>query len=166
MAILAQNIKMALTNYEHLAIIPNSVVTSTNDKEILEKEFDRQFGKLNSEARVLEYSLEQFRFIDEHKKAEMEAFIVNLAKRKITISTPIHRLYEEFQLTFFTKVKDISLTDYQSRRCLKNFAILMKYAKIMSEKGIVIRLGSDMADGRKVNVSELILLCKYGFSVT
>jgi hypothetical protein len=160
-----QTLKMGLTNYEHLAIIPNSVITSTGDKEILEKEFDRQFGKLNSEARVLEYFLEQFRFIDEHKKAEMEAFIVNLAKRKVTISTTIHRLYEQLQPTFFTKAKDSSLTNYQNKRCLENFAILMKYAKIMSEKGIVIRLGSDMPDGGRVNVSELILLCKYGFSV-
>lgn len=162
---IGETLKMGLTNYEHLATIPNSIITSNGDKEILDREFDQQFGKLNSEARVLEYFLAQFRFIDEHKKAEMEAFIVNLAKRKVTISTTIHRLYEQFQPTFFTKAKDSSLTAYQKKLCLENFAILMKYAKMMSEKGVVIRLGSDMADGGKVNVSELILLCKYGFPV-
>jgi imidazolonepropionase-like amidohydrolase len=36
----------------------------------------------------------------------------------------------------------------------------------MHSKGIEIRLGSDMPNGGKVNISELIILSKYGFSVS
>ena len=42
---------------------------------------------------------------------------------------------------------------------------MMKYAKQMHNAGIQIRLGSDMPNGGKANISELILMCKYGFPV-
>lgn len=36
----------------------------------------------------------------------------------------------------------------------------------MYNKGIEIRLGSDMPNGGKVNISELIILSKYNFSIS
>nr|WP_068891110.1 amidohydrolase family protein [Pedobacter panaciterrae] len=160
-----QTLDIGLINYEHIATIPNSIITSDSDKDLMEKQFKDQFGEVNSESRFLEYYLEQFRFIEANKKTEMEGFITRLAKKKVTISTTIHRLYELFSPTFFTQPKDSSLTSVQNIRCQENFAILVKYTKMMSDRGVDIRLGSDMADGGKVNISELILLCKYGFSV-
>lgn len=158
-------LNVGLTNYEHIATISNSIITTDADWEKLNKQFSKNFGELNTEARMLEFFLEQFRFIDENKKSEMEIFTNNLAKKKATFSTTIHRIYEQFEPTYFTTPKDSTLSIKQLERCKENFAILMKYTKRMQNKGIEIRLGSDMPNGGKVNISELIILNKYGFSV-
>ncbi|NQX40518.1 Amidohydrolase family protein [Pedobacter steynii] len=160
-----ETLAIGLINYEHLAAIPNTIITSETDKTQFDKQFKAHFGEINTEARFLECYLEQFRFIEENKPAEMDAFIVALAQKKATFSTTIHRLYEQFQPTYYTRPADILLTEDQTKRCLQNFSILMKYAKKMQDKGIEIRLGSDGPNGGKVNISELILFCKYGFSV-
>lgn len=158
-------LNVGLINYEHIATIPNSIITTEADWEKLNKQFNENFGELNTEARILEFFLEQFRYIDENKKSEMEIFTDNLAKKKATFSTTIHRIYEQFESTYFTVPKDSTLSIKQLERCKENFAILMKYTKTMQNKGIEIRLGSDMPNGGKVNISELIILSKYGFSV-
>ncbi|HLN94416.1 MAG TPA: amidohydrolase family protein [Flavobacterium sp.] len=159
-------LNVGLTNYEHIATIPNSIITTDADWEKLNKQFNANFGELNTEARMLEFFLEQFRFIDENKKPEMVTFINNLARKKGTFSTTIHRIYEQFEPTYFTTPKDTTLTTKQLKRCRENFAIMMKYTKTMQDKGIEIRLGSDMPNGGKVNISELLILSKYGFSVS
>ena len=159
-------LNVGLTNYEHIATIPNSIIIEDADWEKLNKQFDENFGGLNSEARVLEFFLEQFRFINENKKPEINNFINSLALKKGTFSTTIHRIYEQFEPTYFTTPKDTTLSKKQLERCKENFAILMKYTKMMYNKGIEIRLGSDMPNGGKVNISELIILSKYGFSVS
>ncbi len=159
-------LKEGLKNYEHIATIPNSIITKDADWEKLNKQFSENFGELNTEARMLEFFLEQFNFIDENNKSEMNDLITNLASKKGTFSTTIHRIYEQFEPTYFTNPKDTTLSEKQRERCEKNFAILMKYVKLMHSKGIEIRLGSDMPNGGKVNISELIILSKYGFSVS
>ena len=159
-------LNVGLTNYEHIATLPNSVITTDVDWEKLNKQFNENFGELNSEARMLEFFLEQFRFIDDNKKSEIDNFINSLANKKATFSTTIHRIYEQFEPTYFTSPKDTTLSVKQQKRCKENFAILMKYTKIMFNKGIEIRLGSDMPNGGKVNISELIILSKYGFSIS
>ncbi|QXU40236.1 amidohydrolase family protein [Pedobacter sp. D749] len=160
-----QTLKIGLTNYEHLATIPNSVIISDVDKAKVYKQFKDNFGEINSESKLLDFFLEQYRFIDENKKPEIENLIKNLSDKKVTISTTIHRLYEQIAATYFTNKKDTTLTPKQLKRLTENFAIMMKYAKIMQESGIKIRLGSDMPNGGKVNISELIILAKYGFNI-
>lgn len=159
-------LNIGLVNYEHIATIPNSIITTDGDWEKLNKQFNENFGELNTEARMLEFFLEQFRFIDEYKKTEMNSFIKNLAAKKGTFSTTIHRIYEQFEPTYFTISKDTTLSEKQRERCRENFAILMKYTKTMYNNGIEIRLGSDMPNGGKVNISELIILSKYNFSIS
>jgi hypothetical protein len=160
-----ETLKLGLKKYEHLGIIPNNVLTDQNDWDKLDKQFTKHFGKLNSESRVLEYLLEQFRYLDEYKKNELNNFIDLLSKNNVSFSTTLHYLYQQFQPTYFTKPSDTDLTPEQTNRCIENFEILMKYAKKMHDKGIKIRLGSDTKNGGKANISELILMSKYGFSV-
>jgi hypothetical protein len=160
-----ETLAIGLINYEHIAAIPNAVITSETDKTQFDKQFKAHFGEINTEARFLECYLEQFRFMEENKTSEMNAFIEALAKKKATFSTTIHKLYEQFQPTFYTRPADTLLTGEQTKRCLQNFSMLMKCVKTMQDKGIEIRLGSDGPNGGKVNISELILFCKYGFSV-
>ncbi|UZO79611.1 amidohydrolase family protein [Aquimarina sp. ERC-38] len=162
---MSETLKLGLTNYEHLGIIPNNVLTEQSDWDKLDQQFEEHFGELNSESRVLEYLLEQFRFLDEFKKDELEKFIDKLSKNKVSISTTIHYLYQQFESTYFTEPMDMDLTDLQRRRCIENFKIFMKYVKLMHDKGIEIRIGTDMPDGGKATISELILLGSYGFSI-
>lgn len=160
-----ETLKLGLNKYEHLGVIPNNILTNQDDWDKLDKQFSDNFGEMDSESRVLEYLLEQFRYLDEYKKNELDNFIDLLASNNVSFSTTIHYLYQQFEATYFTKPSDSNLTSSQKNRCLENFKILMKYAKQMHHKGIQIRLGSDMPNGGKANISELILLCKYGFSV-
>lgn len=161
--IIPQTLEKGLKNYEHLALIPNSIITSDEDWAKLDVQFKENFGELNTESKLLEFFLEQYRFIKENKNAEMQAFIQNLKQNNATFSTTLHRLYEQIEPTYFTQRKDISLTEKQIERCRENFAIMMNYVKQMHDSGIEIRLGSDMPNGGKANLSELILLSKYGF---
>ncbi|MBB4807583.1 hypothetical protein HNP38_002889 [Chryseobacterium defluvii] len=161
-----QTLKLGLTNYEHLATIPNSIITSDEDWALLDKQFKDHFGDLNSEAKVIEFFLEQFRFISEHKTAEMQAFIKEMKDKNVTFSTTLHRIYEQIEPTFFTDRKDTALTQKQLDRSKENFAIMMKYVKEINDKGILLRLGSDMPNGGKVNLSELIILAKHGFRIS
>ncbi|MGI4737740.1 MAG: amidohydrolase family protein [Janthinobacterium lividum] len=160
-----QALHLGLRNYEHLVTLANGVIVSTPEKEAVEQQFRARFERMNTEARVLEFFLEQFRYIDEHKKPEMAALIHQLAKHKASISTTILRIYEQFEPTFYTKPQDTELTADQQARCVENFAIFMKYVRQLALAGVDIRLGSDSPEGGKVNVSELLLLAKYHFSV-
>tara|TARA_B110001450_G_scaffold52168_1_gene48764 strand:- start:743 stop:2104 length:1362 start_codon:yes stop_codon:yes gene_type:complete len=160
-----ETLKLGLTKYEHLGIIPNNILTNQDDWDKLDKQFAEHFGEMDSESRVLEYLLEQFRYLDEYKKNELNNFINFLAENDVSFSTTIHYLYQQFESTYFSEPSDKNLTIKQKKRCLENFEIMMKYAKQMHNAGIQIRLGSDMPNGGKANISELILMCKYGFPV-
>lgn len=160
-----QTLDLRLVNYEHLTTIPNSIITSDEDWEKLNQQFKEHFGELNSESRIIELFFEQFRFIKENKDAEMQELIRKLKNKNATFSTTIHRLYEQIAPTFFTQAKDTTLTENQRLRCLENFGMMMQYLRQMHDDEIAIRLGSDIPKGGKVNLSELILLARYGFPV-
>ena len=160
-----KTLSIGLKNYEHLGIIPNSVLSEKEDWDIVNKLFSEKFGELNSESRVIEYLLELFRYAEIHKKDELNKFIEQLSIEKVSFSTTLHFLYQQFGETYFTKPLDTTLTKEQTERCFENFKILMQNTKKMYDKGVEIRLGSDMVNGGKANLSELILLCEYGFSV-
>jgi imidazolonepropionase-like amidohydrolase len=162
---MSQALHIGLRNYEHLVTLANGVIISMPEKEAVEKQFRARFERMNTEARVLEFFLEQFRYIDEHKKPQMASLIHQLAKHKASISTTIQRIYEQFEPTFYTTPHDTDLTAEQQARCDENFAIFMKYVHQLAQAGVAIRLGSDGPNGGKVNVSELMILAKYKFSV-
>lgn len=158
-------LKLGLKNYEHLFILPCSVLTDSSDWNKLNKQFNEYFGELNSESKIMEYLLEQYRYLDENKSEELNLFINTLATNKVSISTTVHAIFQQFHKTYFTSPKDIQLTQKQIERCNQNFDVFMKYVKLMISKGVELRLGSDIPNGGKVNLSELILLSKYGIPV-
>lgn len=160
-----KTLSLGLKNYEHLGIIPNSVLSDKEDWDRANKLFNDKFGELNSESRVIEYLLELFRYAEIYKKDELNKLIEQLSIEKASFSTTLHFLYQQFSETYFTKPLDTTLTKAQTDRCFENFKILMQNTKKLYDNGVVIRLGSDMANGGKANLSELILLCEYGFTV-
>ncbi|WP_316749305.1 amidohydrolase family protein [Pedobacter gandavensis] len=160
-----QTLTIGLRNYEHIAAIPSAIIQSAADKSQVEKQFKTHFGEMDTEAKYLEFFLEQFRFVKENKLPELEVFIAELALKKATFCSTIHRLYEQFHPTYYSLPNDTSLSLAQTNRCLESFQIMMQCMKMMQDKGLEIRLGSDGANGGRINISELILLCKYGFSV-
>ncbi|HET6227714.1 MAG TPA: amidohydrolase family protein [Bacteroidia bacterium] len=152
-------------NFEHLITIQNSVLNE-DDWKLVNESFQKNYGEMDSEAKVIAYFLEQVRYAKEHRSAEMNALIKTLAANKTTFSTTLHRLYYQFSPTCFTaKPTDTVATPQQLQRSMDNFVILMQYAKQMQGSGIEIRLGSDMPQGGKVNISELIIFAQYGFDV-
>ena len=60
-----QTLEKGLKNYEHLTLIPNSIITSDEDWAKLNKQFKENFGELNTESKLIEFVLEQYRFIKE-----------------------------------------------------------------------------------------------------
>jgi imidazolonepropionase-like amidohydrolase len=159
-------LKTGMVNFEHIVTIPNSVILAEEDWQLLNETFHKNYGEMDSEAKVMAYFLEQFRFVKEHKAAEMSAFIQLLASKKITLSTTIHRVYEQSSSSSFTKKPmDTLATPQQLQRSKENFAIVMQYAKQMHDNGVEIRFGSDMPHGGKVNLSELNIFAQYGFDI-
>ncbi|WP_170132680.1 amidohydrolase family protein [Pedobacter cryoconitis] len=159
-----QALKMGLTNYEHLVTLGTGILTEKEYRQF-EKEFTSNYGPADTESKVLEMFLEAFSYIDQHEKHKMEVLIDSLASQHATFSTTIQRMYEQFQPTYFTQPADKLLTAVQLKRCKDNFAILMKYAKLMSDKGIKLRIGTDGVNGGKSLISELIIMTEYGFSI-
>lgn len=157
-------LKMGLTNYEHLVTLGTGILTEKEYRQF-ETEFAANYGTADTESRVLEMFIEAFSYIDQHEKHKMEALIDSLASRHATFSTTIHRIYEQFQPTYFTQPADKLLTAAQLKRCKDNFAILMKYAKLMHDKGIQLRIGTDGVNGGQSLISELMIMTQYGFSV-
>ena len=80
-----ETLKLGLTNYEHLGIIPNNILTNQDDWDKLDKQFAEHFGEMDSESRVLEYLLEQFRYLDEYKKDSSRQFFDNTQNIEATI---------------------------------------------------------------------------------
>lgn len=161
---IGQALKIGLINYEHLVTLGAGILTEKEYRQF-ETEFASNYGAADTESRVLEMFMEAFSYIDQHEKHKMEALIDSLAIRHATFSTTIQRMYEQFQPTYFTQPADKLLTEVQLKRCKENFAVLMKYAKLMNDKGIRLRIGTDGINGGKALISELIMMTGYGFSV-
>jgi imidazolonepropionase-like amidohydrolase len=110
--------------------------------------------------------LEMFRFIHDNRQAAMNSLIDKLVKNKVTFSTTIHIMAEQFGLTYFSNNKDTVLSKDQLSRCKENFKIFMGYAKQLFNKGIKLRIGTDCANGGKAIQSEQLLFYENGFSIS
>jgi imidazolonepropionase-like amidohydrolase len=106
-----------------------------------------------------------FRFIHDHKQAEMNSLIDKLSKSNVSFSTTIHLLAEQFGLTYFSNKDDSTLSNDQILRCRENFKIFMGYTKQLFDKGIKLRIGTDCPNGGKAIISEQLLLAENGFSI-
>ncbi len=154
---------IGLKNFEHLVTLADAVMTE-EEYSIFTQQSQKIYGQPNSEIKALQWILEKIRFADTHKPAELNALITKLAKNKATFSTSLHLLYAQFGNTFFSGNADKNITPEVVGRCRENFKILMKYARLMQEKGIVLRIGTDTKNGGRALLSEMLLMCENGFS--
>lgn len=158
-------LQKGINNFEHIPLIGNNFFKSQQERDSFDTQFVQNFGEFNSEIRLIEYFLDQFRFIEENKRNEKASFLNTLAKEKITISTTIHRLYEQIAPTYFTTPNDSLMTKSEAEKNLHNFKLMMDFAKQLHDNGVELRIGTDMPNGGKVLISELIILANYGFSI-
>jgi len=160
---IGQTLDIGLKNYEHLITLAYSVIKEKKDWDAFNKEFTEHYGEVKTQSDILRMFLEMFRYINEHKKAETNMLIDKLANQNATFSTSINILAELFQSD--NQVDAVSLVNQQNRTA-ENFEIFMRYVKQMQDKGIKLRIGTDMANGGKSLQAEQFLLFKNGFSIS
>ncbi|SDZ79530.1 amidohydrolase family protein [Pedobacter hartonius] len=158
-----QTLDIGLKNYEHLVTIAYSVIKEKKDWDAFNTEFTEHYREVKTQSDILKMFLEMFRYIDEHKKTETNILIDKLASQNATFSTSINILAELFQSG--SPGDAVSLVRQQART-KQNFETFMKYVKQMQEKGIKLRIGTDMANGGKSLQGEQLLLFKSGFSIS
>lgn len=157
---------MGVRNFEHVSILPCSVF-DYKDWEIVQSEYQKHFGELEGDGMDLSllYILETFRQAEDYKKNELINLIDTLSKADVTISTTIGWIYKTYHDTFFGKAKIPSLSENQFKRCEENFEVFMNYVKLIHEKNIPLRIGSDTAPGGQLVLLEIQLLNTYGISM-
>lgn len=158
-----QTLDVGLKNYEHLVTIAYSVIKDKKDWDAFDKEFTEHYGEVKTQSDILRMFLEMFRYIDKHKKGETNTLIDKLARQNATFSTSINILAELFRSDY--PADSISLVN-QQERTEENFEIFMRYIKQMQDKGIKLRIGTDMANGGRSLQGEQLLLFKGGFSIS
>ena len=146
-------------NIEHITVLGNNFFTTQNERDDFTDNFVNTYGALNSEPKIIEYFLEQFRYLEENKQKEKAEFINLMVNKKATLSTTIFRVYNQVMNT------DTSISKIQLERNLANFKLMMNFAKELHDQGIELRIATDMPNGGQVLLSELVILAKYGFSI-
>ena len=154
---------IGLRNYEHLLTLDNSVLHFQNDGAAFSLDMQKNYPPINPGFTAVR--LEMFRFINEKKKAAMDSLIDKLATSKVSFSTTIHVMAEQFGLAYFSNKTESSLNNEQLARCRDNFKIFMSYGKQLFDKGVKIRIGTDCPNGGKAFISEQLLLFENGFSI-
>ena len=148
-----------LKNIEHITVLGNNFFTTQKERDDFTNSFEKKFGALNSELKIIQYFLEQFRYIEDNKQKEKAEFIKLMVNKKATLSTTIYRVYDQVRNT------DTSVSKIQLERNLANFKLMMSFAIELHNKGVELRIATDMPNGGKVLLSELIILAKYGFNI-
>lgn len=154
---------IGLRNYEHILTLDNSVLHFPKDGRDFSNEMQKYYAPSTSNFPLVR--LEMFRFIHDHKQAQMNSLIDKLSQYNVTFSTTIHLMAERFGLTYFSDKADTTLSKEEILRCRENFKIFMAYAKQVFDKGIKLRIGTDCPNGGKAIISEQLLLAENGFSI-
>ena len=157
-------LQIGLRNYEHLLTLDNSIINFQEEGNEFGLQIQKNYPSANPGFAATR--LEMFRFIHDKKQAEIDSLINKLARNKVTFSTTIHLMAEQFGLTYYADNIDTTLTNVQLERCRRNFGILMAYGKELFEKGVKLRIGTDCPNGGKAIQSEQLLLYEYGFPVS
>jgi len=155
---------IGLRNYEHILTLDNSVLHF--QKEGAEFSLDMQKNYASTNISFPAVRLEMFRFIHDKRHTAMDSLINKLSNNKVSFSTTIHIMAEQFGLTYFSNKTDTSLSKEQLGRCKENFKIFMGYARQLFDKGIKLRIGTDCPNGGKSIISEQMLLFENGFSIS
>lgn len=160
---------LGLKNYEHVFTILHSIAFTEEDEKKIVAELEAVYGKGKLESiPSVEGVLNEARFMIENKSAALDSLITRLAKGGATFSTTIHLGAEKFGLTYFANPNnkpDPGLSKEKMQRNKDNFSALMQIAKKVQDKGIKIRIGTDVPNGGKAALSEQLLLSEYGFSI-
>lgn len=164
------NIKQALSkginHFEHIATIPYSLFESPSEWNSFEKKYVAEFGEANNIEMVLMMFLEAYRYINENKSDQYLSLIKSLAQNNASVSTTIGILYQQFEgIDYFPFIPN-SLTEAQLIRSKENFAIMMKYLKLLFDAGVLIRIATDTKFGGKVFLTELKILSQYKFTTS
>ena len=154
---------IGVRNYEHILTLDNSVLHFQKDGTEFSLNMQKYYPSINLSFPAVR--LEMFRFIHDTRQTAMHSLFDKLVRYKVTFSTTIHLMAEQFGLTYFSNKTDTSLSKEQLARCRENFKIFMGYAKQLFDKGIKLRIGTDCPNGGKALISEQQLLFETGFSV-
>ena len=155
---------IGLRNFEHLLTLATSALHFQVDGREFSSEMQKHYPQATTSFAIAR--LEMVRFIHDRKQPEMNSLIAQVSKERVTFSTTIHLLAEQFGLTYFTNKTDTSLSAEQIVRCRENFKLFMGYAKELFDKGIKLRIGTDCANGGRAIISEQLLLAENGFPVS
>jgi imidazolonepropionase-like amidohydrolase len=156
-------IKLGLRNYEHVVSLGNSLMHGDRDWMQIQESLASKYND-----KILSYQatyLELFRFAHDNRPSKMDHLINLMAGNSATLSTTFHLVAEPYGLTYFTDIRDTTLTKAEIARCRENFRIMMQYARSLHNKGVRLRIGTDCANGGKSMLSELLLMHRYGFPV-
>ena len=161
-----QLLETGIKDFEHVAILPCSVFDNRDWQEV-HQAYQANFRGLEGEGDDLSliYILETFRQIEESKSAELIELIDLLQKKDATISTTIGLVYKTYHDTFFGDAKIQTMSQEQFDRCEYNFNLIMDYVKLIHEKDIPIRIGSDTNPGGQIVLSEMMLMNQFGISM-
>jgi imidazolonepropionase-like amidohydrolase len=162
---------LGLRHYEHLLTLDNNVLRFPADADGFGAHMQRHYGDKTPGFATIR--LEMFRYMHEHKAAQLQVLLRRLAREKATFSTAIHIMAEPFGLTYYSHLTDSTLTNpvdatlspTELAHCRDNFRLFMSYAKQLADLGVKLRMGTDTTQGGQAMQSEQLLLAEYGFAV-
>jgi hypothetical protein len=159
------SLAMGLKNYEHIFTVARSAFNPATDwPGFLQQQAENGFPE-NENIPFQVIYMAFFRYTAEHNTARLDALIDLLAKDHATFSTTIQIFNKEYIAADFRNSPDFKMTPQQSSYYDANFNVFMKFAKKLHDKGVKIRLGTDIPDGGKAAIAEQRILFEHGFSV-
>jgi imidazolonepropionase-like amidohydrolase len=163
-------IAIGLKKYEHVFTIMHSIAFSEEDDKKFVGELEAVYGKGRLDSiHFLEGFINEARFIVENKSAALDSLLTRLAKGGATFSSTIHLGAEKFGLTYFANPDnkpDSGLSKERMQHIKDNFKAFMQIVKKVQDKGIKLRIGTDVPNGGKAALSEQLLFAEYGFSIS
>ncbi|QHT70824.1 amidohydrolase family protein [Rhodocytophaga rosea] len=160
---------IGLNNYEHLFTIMHSIAFSQEEEKKFVVGLEAVYGKgMLDSIPFLEGIMNEARFIVDNKSEALDSLLTRLTKERATFSSTIHLFADKFGLTYFADPNNklaaqISKNKMQHNK--DNFKAFMQIVKKVQEKGIKLRIGTDVPNGGKAVLSEQLLLSEYGFSI-
>ncbi len=158
---------IGITRYEHVFTIMHSIAFSEDEDKRFVAGMEAVYGKVKVDSfTFIEGDMNEARFMVENKSAALDSLIDRLAKGGASFSTTIHLFAEKFGLTYFSNSKpERGLSNSLIKYNAENFNAFMTIVKRMHDKGIKIRIGTDVPNGGKAALSEQLLLAAYGIPV-
>jgi len=163
---------LGVKHYEHCFTPFMSVFSYEKHRTDFREKYKRNFENESYWTSMLEV----IRYVDSipELQSELLNLLERMAENDATLCTTIHLFGSIVNRTTHKTLmqtrkgaeeKFDELTDKQLERLNEDFDLLMKYCKIVHEKGVKIRIGTDCKNGGKAVLSEMLLLYEAGFTV-